>query len=106
MVNPVSKTHQTDELLRVLDERRERTTQFFVDLCQRTSLPEMLGRGRSWAIIGGAVRDMLLDMRDETEPLGRSGQAPALWPDLDIAVADDVWQLPVVAQARKGSRIE
>jgi hypothetical protein len=106
MVNPLSKTHQTDALLRVLDARRERTTRFFLELCQRTSLPEMLGPGRSWAIIGGAVRDRLLDVSDGAEPEGRSERALDLWPDLDIAVADDVWQLPVVTQARKGGRTE
>jgi len=77
--------------LHQLDDRQEYTRQVFLELCERTSLVDLAGKDRSWAIIGGAVRDTLLSPKIGCSHLFE------LWPDIDIAVTHDVSELPVAA---------
>ena len=67
--------------------------QIFSDLCLTTPLLDLLGRDRSCAIVGGAVRDVLLMSDPWTLQMFHQ------WPDIDIAVVDDLSELPIVANS-------
>jgi len=67
--------------------------QIFSDLCVTTPLLDFLGKDRSCAIVGGAVRDVLLMSDPWTIQMFHQ------WPDIDIAVVDDLSELPIVANS-------
>ncbi len=66
-----------------LERNLAHTRRVFEDLIVRTQLSTMLGAFSDWAIVGGAVRDVLL-----TEKWDRHTAVP-VWQDVDIAVAHE-----------------
>lgn len=75
-----------------LHERRETTRAYFARLCSSGQLFEDLSQGHSWAIIGGAVRDILLQKSPQAVSFYFAGEADSVvyapWRDLDIGIVD------------------
>jgi len=78
------------QVLSELDERIGSTRQKFIDLSTSSLLTCIVGKDISWAILGGAVRDTLFSHNPSAYSLFH------LWPDLDIAVASPLSELPIL----------
>lgn len=67
-------------LLKQLPKRREVVQRCFSRLCTELRLESLLGTDSRWAIVGGAVRDMLLSSHIDNEMFWGP------WKDLDVAI--------------------
>lgn len=88
-----NKVSTISSIISNLHERVKVACGIFNDLCLTTPLLNFFGKDRSCAIVGGAVRDVLL------MPDPWTLQMFPRWRDIDIAVVDDLSELPIVANS-------
>ena len=79
MMSPNKRDSGVENILKTLDIRKIRIKELFVEFCKSVRIPDLIGPDTQWAIIGGAVRDYLVD----PEILTKRFWDP--WRDIDIA---------------------
>jgi hypothetical protein len=89
-----SPDRRTERILATLDERVAKVEKYFKNMCRLSPLTRLLGGRCGWAIMGGAVRDALLADRLAADTVRM------FLPDIDVAVASDLCDLPMVTDPR------
>ncbi len=81
------KNNVIKNILDNLEQRKKQARFILADICQNSTLPDILGRHCAWAIVGGSVRDCLLARDPYTRTFFSS------WPDVDVAIAGDKFDI-------------
>src|SRR5436309_8508272 len=97
------------DVLATIDVRRRVVGETFDHLLRTSPLLDILGRNKAWAIVGGAVRDLLLGFQPgqvDAYFLASGWDASlAPWRDLDIAVSGPLADVPFVRTAIAGGGV-